>query len=1117
VRAIIFAMAEHRIALGCMRLSTDDDRDEARGIATIRTALEVGIRVFDTAHAYARDDSELGHNERLLAVAVRGQVTSGLRVVTKGGMRRPGGGWEPDGRARTLRSDCEGSLESLCGLGIDVYLIHAPDRRVPWTTSVRALAQLLEAGLVRAIGLSNVNRAQLDIALGIAPISAVEVAFGPFADAALRGGVVGRCLELGIEVLVHSPLGSPVRARRLDRQPALRSIAARHGVTAQRAALAAIADLHPSIVPVVGARRPETVQACARDVQLDGADRERLEQRYGWRAILWPPPPAPATDGELVLIMGMVGAGKSSAVGPWVERGYVRMNRDSLGGSMRSLHRAMDEKLRTGVRRIVADNTYATRASRQAAVEIARRHGCRVTGVWLDTPLHEAQHNVIQRMIEIHGRLLTQEVGRSPNGNGRNTNVGRSPNGNGRNTNVGPGALQRFLRDLEPPTADEGFAELTIVPFARRPRPERVRGGVFVALEVAERSRPPGDDLVLVFGWRPGATEVDEAEYSRRLATPVRFCPHPAGPPRCWCRPPLPGLLVEFAERHGLDLAKSTVVGTSHAHASMARAVGARFEHAVTEHGPAGRAIRNGWPATVLPCRGMGGETQLTGPDLTQGVDAGALREGAILLGHALGEPVLLARRGDEVFAIGAKCTHYGGPLGEGLVVGDEVRCPWHHACFSLRTGAPVRAPALEAVACFDVGRRDGKLVVLGKRTPPPTTLTSTAPSSVLIVGAGAAGNACAEALRRAGYAGAITLAGGEGTVPVDRPNLSKDYLAGTAPEEWIPLRDSAFYARAGIELRVGGRVEAIDARARRVRFSGGEALEYGALVLATGAQPLRLPVPGADGPSVLTLRTLADSRNVIARAAGAKRVVIVGAGFIGLEVAASLRARGLDVHVVAKESILHERVLGPALGALVRRVHEEHGVVFHLGATLARIDGAMVVLANGDRIEGDFVVMGVGVRPDVALAQAAGLAVDRGVVVDDELRASVPGIWAAGDVARWPDARTGEKIRVEHWVVAERMGQIAARNVLGAGIKCDLVPFFWSAHYDLVVNYVGHAESWDRIDVSGRIDEKDAAVAYRRAGKTLAVATVGRDGAALEAEAAMERGDEAALHALVP
>jgi NADPH-dependent 2,4-dienoyl-CoA reductase/sulfur reductase-like enzyme/nitrite reductase/ring-hydroxylating ferredoxin subunit len=514
--------------------------------------------------------------------------------------------------------------------------------------------------------------------------------------------------------------------------------------------------------------------------------------------------------------------------------------------------------------------------------------------------------------------------------------------------------------------------------------------------------------------------------------------------------------------------------------------------------------------------RGMGGETQLTGPDLTQGVDAQSVPEGGILLGHAHGEPVLLARRGADLFAVGAKCTHYGGPLGEGLVVGDEVRCPWHHACFSLRTGAPVRAPALEPVACYDVTTRDGKLVVLGKRGPLTAKLPDGGPSSVVVVGAGASGNACVEALRREGYARPVALFGAEATVPVDRPNLSKDYLAGNAPEEWIPLRDEEFYKRNGIELHVGRRVARIDVAEKRVHFDGGDR-GYGALVLATGAQPVRLPIPGADAPHVLTLRTLADSRAIIARAAAARRAVVVGASFIGLEVAASLRARGVEVHVVAPEAVPLARVMGDAVGSLVRKVHEGHGVVFHLGTKPGRIDASSVTLEDGTRLEADLVVLGVGVRPDLALAQAAGLSMDRGVVVDEQLRTSAPGVWAVGDIARWPDRRTGASIRVEHWVVAERMGQIAARNVLGASVRCDIVPFFWSAHYDLTINYVGHAESWDGVDVSGDLHARDAAIAYRKGGKTLAIATVGRDGVALEAESAMERADEAALRALVP
>ncbi len=513
----------------------------------------------------------------------------------------------------------------------------------------------------------------------------------------------------------------------------------------------------------------------------------------------------------------------------------------------------------------------------------------------------------------------------------------------------------------------------------------------------------------------------------------------------------------------------------------------------------------------------MGGETKLTGPDLAQGIAIADVADGGVLLGHAQGEAVLVARRGAELFAVGATCTHYGGPLAEGLVVGDEVRCPWHHACFSLRTGEPVRAPALNAIACFDVTTRDAKLYVLGKRDAATVRLADAGPTSVVIVGAGAAGNACAEALRRERYAGPIALIGAEATVPVDRPNLSKDYLAGNAPEEWIPLRGEDFYREHEVELVTGALVTAIDVARKHVELDGGASRPYGALVLATGATPAKPPIPGIDAPHVFVLRTLADSRAIVARARAAKRAVLVGAGFIGLEVAASLRARGLEVHVVAPEAIPLARVMGEAIGAFVRKLHEEHGVTFHLGMGTKAIEADAVVLASGERLAADLVVVGAGVRPDVALAEKAGLKTDRGIVVDEQLRASAPGVWAIGDVARWPDPRSGESIRVEHWVVAERMGQIAARSILGAKVRCDLVPFFWSAHYDVTINYVGHAERWDRIDVAGSLDARDAAVAFRLAGKTLAIATIGRDRAALDAEAAMERGDESALRTLVP
>jgi apoptosis-inducing factor 3 len=513
----------------------------------------------------------------------------------------------------------------------------------------------------------------------------------------------------------------------------------------------------------------------------------------------------------------------------------------------------------------------------------------------------------------------------------------------------------------------------------------------------------------------------------------------------------------------------------------------------------------------------MSGETHLTGPDLAQGISATEIADGGMLVGHSQGDAVLLVRRGAEFFAVGATCTHYGGPLVDGIVVGEHVRCPWHHACFSLRTGEATRAPALNPIASFDVIARDDKLYVLGRREAATVRLADVGPTSVVIVGAGPAGNACAEALRREKYAGPIAVFGAEGTGPVDRPNLSKDYLAGTAPEEWMTLRGEEFYRDHEVELVTSARVTAIDLARKQVKLDGDASRSYGALVLATGAEPLKLSIPGADAAHVFTLRTLADSRAIIAKAAGSKRVVVLGASFIGLEVAASLRTRGLDVQVVAPEAIPLARVLGDAIGNAVKKLHEERGVRFHLGTSATAIEAGAVILASGDRLAADMVVVGVGVRPQVALAEQAGLAVDRGIVVDERLRTSAPDVWAIGDVARWPDPRSGESIRIEHWVVAERMGQIVARNVLGARAKCDVVPFFWSAHYDLTINYVGHAERWDRIDIAGSLDARDAAVAFRSRGKTLAIATVGRDRASLEAEAAMERGDEAALRKIVP
>jgi NADPH-dependent 2,4-dienoyl-CoA reductase/sulfur reductase-like enzyme/nitrite reductase/ring-hydroxylating ferredoxin subunit len=505
-------------------------------------------------------------------------------------------------------------------------------------------------------------------------------------------------------------------------------------------------------------------------------------------------------------------------------------------------------------------------------------------------------------------------------------------------------------------------------------------------------------------------------------------------------------------------------------------------------------------------------QSNVTGPDLAEGIPVDDLPDGHMLAGHVGEEAVLLARRGDEYFAIGAICSHYGGPLAEGLMVDDTVRCPWHHACFSLRSGQPLRPPALSPVACWSVEQRGGKVFAQNKREMPESkkkgSLVPGAESTekVVIVGGGAAGFAAVQKLRSEQYQGSIVMLSNDDAPPVDRPNLSKDYLAGRAPEEWIPLRPGSFYSENAVDLRLKANVTGIDARSREVVLAGGGKVAYDQLLLATGAEPIRLSISGADQPHVHALRSLADCRAIVEDTKSARRVVVLGASFIGLEVAASLRARELEVHVVAPDKRPMERILGPQMGDLVRSLHAEHGVVFHLEDTANAIDGKRVKLKSGGTLEADFVVAGIGVRPRTELPEKVGLALDRGVLVDAYLETSVPGIFAAGDIARWPDPHSGENIRVEHWVVAERQGQTAALNMLGRREKFTAVPFFWSQHYDVQINYVGHAEKWDELAIDGDIMAKDCLVRYKRDGRVLAVASIYRDVESLMAEVTMEQ-----------
>jgi apoptosis-inducing factor 3 len=492
----------------------------------------------------------------------------------------------------------------------------------------------------------------------------------------------------------------------------------------------------------------------------------------------------------------------------------------------------------------------------------------------------------------------------------------------------------------------------------------------------------------------------------------------------------------------------------------------------------------------------MANEKKSTGPDLRKGVALREIPDNGSLIGHLGNDEVLLIRSGEEVFAISPHCTHYHGPLAEGLIAGSSVRCPWHHACFDLRTGEAIRAPAIDPITCWNVKLSDGLVVVQQKRRPskPGLPRNNQQPDKIVIVGGGAAGFSAAEMLRRKGFQNRIVLLSGDHARPYDRPNLSKDYLAGTIPFKFVPLRDDQFYDENAIETRIGVSALRLNIRSQDVLLSDGSKVSYDRLLLATGAEPVRLSIPGAEQPNVHTLRSLADCEAIIRAAKSTRRVLVIGASFIGLEVAAALRARKLEVHVVAPDKVPMERILGSDLGHFIRTLHEENGVVFHLEDKAIAIDDRIVTLEKGGTIETELIVTGIGVRPRLELAEKAGIALDRGVVVDQYLETNVPGVFAAGDIARWPDPHSGRSVRVEHWVVAERQGQTAALNMMGHEEPFAAVPFFWSQHYDVPINYIGHAESWDEIAMEGDPMKKDCAVRYLREGHVSAVASIFRD-----------------------
>ena len=502
----------------------------------------------------------------------------------------------------------------------------------------------------------------------------------------------------------------------------------------------------------------------------------------------------------------------------------------------------------------------------------------------------------------------------------------------------------------------------------------------------------------------------------------------------------------------------------------------------------------------------MSGNGELDGPDLSAGISLDDLATNATIAGRVGNEAILLSKFEDGLFAVSRSCTHYHADLADGLLSRGTVRCPWHHACFDLRSGRALRAPALDALDTWLV-EVEGNIAFVRRKLERKLTEQKHAGDAkkIVIIGGGAAGLSCANELRQLGYSGAISMLSADQDPPVDRPNLSKDYLAGSAPDEWMPLRSDRWYRDNGIDLRLETEVVRIDPVARRVYTRTGDEVGYDRLLIATGSEPNRLTGNGFDHDAVVTLRSYADAQAIAARASAGMTAAVIGSSFIGLEAAAALRKRGLEVHVIAPEKLPFERLLGEQVGLFLYALHERNGVHFHLGTSVTNFANGAVTLADGQAISADIVLVGIGVRPRTSLAVSAGIEAPAAIAVDAFLRTVVPDIYAAGDIAAYPDPVTGEPTRIEHWVVAERQGQAVAANMLGLRKRYQAVPFFWTKQYDVSVRYVGRAARWDEVVVNGDVSGGDFIARYYDKGVHLASAAVGRDREMLEEERRFE------------
>lgn len=497
-------------------------------------------------------------------------------------------------------------------------------------------------------------------------------------------------------------------------------------------------------------------------------------------------------------------------------------------------------------------------------------------------------------------------------------------------------------------------------------------------------------------------------------------------------------------------------------------------------------------------------------PDFAAGIPSTDLKPGTILAGEFDGKPVVLVRQGGRVRALSGECTHLGAGLEQGIVASGELRCPWHHARFAIETGEAVGAPAIERLSCFAVTEEDGVIRVTGKEDADTQASRKLAPDQgrIVIVGGGAAGHACADFLARSGQGDHVLILSADADAPYDRTFCSKQYLAGKKERDECMLPSGAGRATSSVEVRTGTTVTAIDTRGKTLSTADGPTVSYETLILAMGAEPIVPDVEGFDRDNVHVLRTLADADALIDAAQNAKSVAVMGASFIGLEVAASLRQRMLPVTVIAKDELPLSGVLGDEVGRFVKGLHEDKGVTFRLGRTIESYDGTTATLDDGSTIDADLLVLGAGVKPRVELAENAGITLASkeeggGVKVDATLATSAEGVFAIGDIASYPDPRLGHPIRVEHWVHAQRQGQYLARRLLGEVQEgFGDTPFFWSGHYDTSLRYVGHAASAKDRRIEGDVDEGEFAVFFRDNGEEQALLTCQRDVEALEVEA---------------